>query len=68
MILILLVAFFVLLVLFGAARIILGWILSKQAMAQVDHVVGAIFKIIFQLSIVGLAGIICYAAYLVWRG
>lgn len=63
-----LIGFFVLLILFAALRIILSWLLPAKTMAQVDRLVGGTLKLIFQVSIVGLAGILCYAGYLVWKG
>lgn len=58
----------ILLVIFAAARIILGWVLPAQIMAKVDAVVSASLRLITQVSVVIAAAFILYVGYLAAKG
>jgi hypothetical protein len=51
-------------VLFGAFRIIIGWLLPVAAVERFDAFMSAMFALIFRLSIVGLAGIVVWVIWL----
>lgn len=53
-------------ILFGAFRIILGWVLPAAGLKRFDAVMSATFALMFKLCVVGLAGIIIWAV--VWLG
>lgn len=67
MFLAILIVFGALLIVFAALRIILSWLLSRETMAQLDRFVGTTMKLIMQLAVLFLAGIICYVVYLGWK-
>lgn len=50
-------------IVFGAVRIILGWILPAPTMAKIDRGTAATFGFIGKLSIVALAGAIIWAIW-----
>ena len=56
-------AFVVLVTLFLATRIILGWILPPKTMASVDTAVNAGVTFFFKLLVIAFAGAILYAFY-----
>lgn len=58
------VTFVVGLILFGAFRIILGWVLPAATVRRFDEVMSATFGLIFKLCVVALAGIIIWAIWL----
>lgn len=62
-----LVIFFVLMIgmmiVFGAGRIILGWILPVSAMRRIDAAVSGFFTLVFKLCVVALAGLILYGIW-----
>jgi len=53
------------LVVLGAARIVMGWVLPRRTMAKVDHFVGRAVKLYIQVCVVGVAGVIVWA---IWIG
>ena len=55
------------LVVFGALRIILGWILPPTTMHRIDQAIGTVLGVFVKLCVVVLAGIILYAVYSVAR-
>lgn len=54
-------------IVFGAVRIILGWVLPAATMAKIDRGTAATFGFIGKLSIVALAGIIVWAIWTATR-
>ncbi len=53
------------LVVLGAVRIVMGWVLPRRTVAKVDQVVGRAVKLYIQLCVVGVAGVIVWA---IWIG
>jgi len=55
-------------ILFGAIRIILGWILPVATMKRVDAATNAIFIFIAKLFVVGLAVLIVWSIWFMMKG
>jgi hypothetical protein len=50
-------------IVFGAFRIILGWVLPRPAVAQFDAFIFSSYKLFFQIFIVALAALIGWAIW-----
>jgi hypothetical protein len=50
-------------ILFGAVRIILGWVLPVTTMRRVDAITNATFVFVFKLWVVAMAGLI---VWIIW--
>ena len=50
-------------IVFGAFRIILGWILPRPAVARFDAFIFSSYKLLFQIIIVALAALIVWAIW-----
>lgn len=55
-------------IIFGAIRIILGWMLPKTTVAKLDAVFDATMKFFFKLCIVALAALIIWVAVAAYMG
>ena len=61
MVAVLLVGIIIVSILFGAVRIVAGWLLPAKTMAAVDRLVDKASKLYFQLIVVGVAILIVAA-------